>query len=73
MEQLFETLKQDMDFRVQAVVFIRASLRATHVNYENLCLDPFPSRVPQPNELLLKFGDTHFTCRILGDGNYQFT
>ena len=70
---MFETLKYDMDFRVQAVVFIRMTLNTTHVNYEKLCLDPFPERPAGPNELLLKFGDMRISCKILGEGNYEFT
>ena len=30
-------------------------------------------RLAEPNELLLRFGDMQFTCKILGPGNYEFT
>jgi hypothetical protein len=73
MEKLFETLKYDMEFRVQAVMFLRKTLQVTYINYEQLRLNPFPHRLAEPNELLLKFGDMQFTCKILGPGNYQFT
>jgi hypothetical protein len=73
MEQLFRTLKYDAEFRVQAVLFIRMSLGITHMNYDALCVDPLPSRPAGPNEILLKFGDTRFSCKIVGPDNYQFT
>jgi len=73
MEKLFETLKYDSEFRVDVVMFLRKTLHATHVNYEQLRLNPFPHRLAEPNELLLRFGDMQFTCKILGPGNYEFT
>ena len=73
MEQLFETLKYDSEFRVDVVMFLRKTLQTTHVNYEQLRLNPFPYRLAEPNEVLLKFGDMVFSCKILGPGNYQFT
>ena len=73
MEKLFERLKYDTEFRIQTVIFLRKTLHTTHINYEGLRIDPFPYRIPGPNELLLKFGDMQFSCKILGPGNYEFT
>ena len=73
MDKLFESLKYDMEFRVQAVMFIRLALHTTYVNYEQLRIDPFPYRLAGPNELLLRFGDMQFSCKILGPNQYVFT
>jgi hypothetical protein len=73
MEQLFENLKYDMEFRIQTVIFLRKTLHTTHINYEGLRIDPFPYRIAEPNELLLRFGDMQFSCKILGPERYHFT
>ena len=73
MDKLFESLKYDMEFRIQAVIFIRDALHMSSVNYEQLRIDPFPYRLAGPNELLLRFGDMQFSCKILGPNQYVFT
>ena len=73
METLFESVKYESEFRVEAVMFLRRTLHTSHVNYEQLRLNPFPHRLAEPNELLLRFGDMDFSCKILGPGNYEFT
>ena len=73
MDKLFESLKYDMELRIQAVIFIRDALHMSSVNYEQLRIDPFPYRLAGPNELLLRFGDMQFSCKILGPNQYEFT
>jgi hypothetical protein len=73
MEKLFETLKYDLEFRIQAVIFLRKTLHITYVNYEALRIDPFPYRIAGPDELLLRFGDMQFSCKILAPNRYAFT
>lgn len=73
MEQLFESLKYDLKFRIQTVIFLRKTLHITHINYEGLRIDPFPYRIAEPNEILLRFGDMQFSCKILAPDRYKFT
>ena len=73
MEKLFESLKYNTEFRIQTVIFLRKTLQTTYVNYEGLRIDPFPYRIPEPNELLLKFGDMQFSCKIMAPDRYAFT
>lgn len=73
MEKVFETLKYDTEFRIQTVIFLRKTLDTTHINYEGLRIDPFPYRIAGPDELLLRFGDMQFGCKILGPDRYHFT
>jgi len=68
----FEQLRNTQEFRLQVVMFLRALLQISSINYFAITLDPHPYRLFKKNEIPLKFGDLSFMCEIISDGVYSF-
>lgn len=72
MDILFEKLKNNDDFRVEVIMYLRRVMDTRYVNYDSIHIDPHPYRYFGPNEVPLKIGDMSFICTIHGDGIYAF-